>query len=116
MHWIRKSLANERCTRKIGLRTQWYVSHIQANNSKLSSYGECCIDDVTASHAEANDLIIHFGHCCLSTEFESTFKQIIYVLPLPSQSAISNFVYIQEEINELSKSNSVFIYADLSLI
>ena len=49
----------------------------------ISSYGECCIDDVTASHAKANDAIVHFGHCCLSTETETpgVQKKIIYVLP-----------------------------------
>ena len=44
-----------------------------------TSYGECCIDDVTASHAKANDMIVHFGHSCFSTK--SFGKPIVYVLP-----------------------------------
>ncbi|KAJ1917424.1 Diphthamide biosynthesis protein 2 [Tieghemiomyces parasiticus] len=30
-----------------------------------TSYGSCCIDEVAAEHAQA-DLIIHYGHSCLS--------------------------------------------------
>jgi diphthamide biosynthesis enzyme Dph1/Dph2-like protein len=54
-----------------------------------TSYGECCIDDVTASHASANDMIVHFGHTCFSTKgniiaahagSEKNVKQLLYVL------------------------------------
>lgn len=30
-----------------------------------TSYGSCCVDEVAASHVNA-DAIIHFGHACLS--------------------------------------------------
>lgn len=46
-----------------------------------SSYGECCVDDVNASHLNTNDMIIHFGRCCLSTASEQSGKQILYVMP-----------------------------------
>ena len=48
-----------------------------------TSYSECCIDDVNASHARANDAIVKFGQACLSTESKSKQredKEIIYVL------------------------------------
>jgi diphthamide biosynthesis enzyme Dph1/Dph2-like protein len=32
-----------------------------------TSYSECCVDDVNASHAKSNDAIIKFGNSCLST-------------------------------------------------
>ena len=32
-----------------------------------TSYSECCVDDVNASHAKNNDMIIKFGDSCLST-------------------------------------------------
>jgi hypothetical protein len=44
------------------------------------------VDDVNASHLTANDLIIHFGKCCLSTASKALTsdalqKEILYVLP-----------------------------------
>jgi len=38
------------------------------NTRGFRSYAECCIDDVTASHAQRNDLIVKFGHSCLTTK------------------------------------------------
>lgn len=50
-------------------------------NSIISSYGECCVDDVNASHSDKNDMIIHFGKCCLSTSSNyKPNKEILYVL------------------------------------
>lgn len=42
-----------------------------------TSYGSCCIDEVTAQHVGA-DGIIHFGHACLSP---TTRLPIYHVLP-----------------------------------
>ena len=56
----------------------------------VRSYSECCIDDVTASHAKRNDLIVKFGHSCfttqesslnsVSTQEEYYIKQLVYVI------------------------------------
>ena len=49
----------------------------------ISSYGECCVDDVNASHLSANDMIVHFGRFCLSTASnKNKDKEIVYVLPI----------------------------------
>ena len=32
-----------------------------------TSYSECCVDDVNASHADANDVIVKFGRSCFSS-------------------------------------------------
>mmetsp|Transcript_41838 Transcript_41838/g.40191 ORF Transcript_41838/g.40191 Transcript_41838/m.40191 type:complete len:149 (+) Transcript_41838:7-453(+) len=58
-----------------------------------TSYGECCIDEVNASHAATNDLIVHFGNTCFSTPSHLPTKDIIYVLPL---SPDHNFSLTQE--------------------
>ena len=56
-----------------------------------TSYGECCIDDVTASHAANNDCIVHFGHTCLSSDNRNNAtKQIFYVLPRAKQTILDN--------------------------
>ncbi len=30
-----------------------------------TSYGGCCVDEVAAKHVDA-DLVVHYGHACLS--------------------------------------------------
>mmetsp|Transcript_24176 Transcript_24176/g.29983 ORF Transcript_24176/g.29983 Transcript_24176/m.29983 type:complete len:85 (-) Transcript_24176:112-366(-) len=66
-----------------------------------TSYGECCIDDVTASHAKANDAIVHFGHSCFSTEAqESDTKQIVYVLPTAPSDETEWLEQVRSSIQE----------------
>ena len=83
----------------------------------FSAYGECCIDDVTASHASANDLIVHFGHSCLSTDqsmevvtaeskdrnAEKKQKNIVYMLPNANKIISENKNIIQETATKLVK-------------
>lgn len=60
----------------------------------FSSFGECCVDDVNASHSAANDMIIHFGKCCFSTSSHSVAKpekEILYILNDPSVSLPFNW-------------------------
>ncbi|KZT42525.1 diphthamide biosynthesis protein [Sistotremastrum suecicum HHB10207 ss-3] len=42
-----------------------------------TSYGSCCVDEVAAEHVNA-DMVIHYGHTCLSM---TTRLPVIYVLP-----------------------------------
>ena len=83
----------------------------------FSAYGECCIDDVTASHASANDLIVHFGHSCLSTDqsmevvtaesknrdSKKKQKNIVYMFPNANKLVSENKNVIQETASELVK-------------
>jgi len=84
------------------------------------SYGECCVDDVTASHAKANDAIVHFGHTCFSVESQS--KQIVYVLhSTPNELAHPWLQLCEQKIaDDLTTpgqgSVQVFLYSDLSLL
>mmetsp|Transcript_16545 Transcript_16545/g.33834 ORF Transcript_16545/g.33834 Transcript_16545/m.33834 type:complete len:348 (+) Transcript_16545:6584-7627(+) len=44
---------------------------IRSNGAKVfvlgdTQFGECCVDEVAAQHVNA-DLVVHFGHTCLST-------------------------------------------------
>lgn len=58
--------------------------------NEFRSYAECCVDDVTASHAKRNDAIVKFGHSCFtmkqshlsafSTGSETYQKLIVYVI------------------------------------
>ena len=64
-------------------------------------------------------MIIHFGHCCLSTEAQGGFsdeqKNILYVLPKPIGLDV---VETKEQIKELVETEkvNVMVYCDLSLI
>lgn len=74
-----------------------------------TSYSECCIDDVNASHAKSNDLIIKFGHSCFSTSSVSkqhTDKQFLYVLP-DNQIDMEN---LREQLNQIT--GNVVLYAN----
>ena len=74
---------------------------------------------MTASHAKANDMIVHFGHCCLSTETcigpDNVKKNILYVLQRPAGVDIAES---RERIKELMESENaqVMVYCDLQLI
>ena len=95
-----------------------------------SSYAECCVDDVNASHLNSNDLIIHFGRFCLSTSShtvmlqrkpeeekkEIKYKEILYVLPKSESKEINN-IWVKS-ITELrglkgDDSTSYYIFLDL---
>ena len=83
------------------------------------SYGECCIDDVTASHAKANDLIVHFGHSCFSTETSgSDTKQIVYVIPAVAPAAESSKREWLDSLTALKNETGaqILVYADLALV
>lgn len=42
-----------------------------------TSYGECCVDEVAAEHLDA-DLVVHYGHACLSP---TRSLPVLYVFP-----------------------------------
>ncbi|XP_075259876.1 2-(3-amino-3-carboxypropyl)histidine synthase subunit 2-like [Convolutriloba macropyga] len=50
-----------------------------------NNYSECCIDEITAAHVVACDLIVHYGHCCYSYPSRYT----TFVVP-PSSSTPVN--------------------------
>lgn len=93
-----------------------------------TSYSECCVDDVNASHANANDLIVKFGPTCLSTSSKSkqSDKEFIYVIGTMSKDAPDKLKWLREDLpgqlssfvsenapSESAEANDkVFIYAE----
>ncbi|KZW01803.1 diphthamide biosynthesis protein [Exidia glandulosa HHB12029] len=56
-----------------------------------TSYGSCCVDEVAAQHVDA-DVVVHFGHACLS---RTSRLRVIYVFgrrALDAQHAINTLV------------------------
>ncbi|GAM25381.1 hypothetical protein SAMD00019534_085560 [Acytostelium subglobosum LB1] len=71
-----------------------------------TSYGNCCVDEVTASHLKA-DFIIHYGHSCLSP---ATKLPVQYVFGR-KQFDVDTFVTCFR--NKFSSSDKVIIFYDL---
>jgi diphthamide biosynthesis protein 2 len=46
-----------------------------------TSYGNCCVDEVAAEHVDA-DLVIHFGHACLSLTARLPVIYVFHKLPI----------------------------------
>ncbi|UZJ52135.1 hypothetical protein CBS101457_001455 [Exobasidium rhododendri] len=46
-----------------------------------TSYGNCCVDEVAADHIDA-DLVIHFGHACLSLTARLPVIYVFHKLPI----------------------------------
>eukprot|EP00045_Choanoeca_perplexa_P014552 m.172050 g.172050 ORF g.172050 m.172050 type:complete len:536 (-) comp16714_c0_seq1:56-1663(-) len=70
------------------------VYHYLTDNTDASlfimgdtSYGSCCVDEVAAEHANA-DLIIHFGHSCLSRTTRLPTLFVFGQLPLDVEDCI----------------------------
>lgn len=71
-----------------------------------TSYGSCCVDEIAASHIDA-DAIIHYGHACLS---KSTRLPVLYVFP---NFKISTDKLLQEiEANFPDKTDLTIFYHD----
>ncbi|XP_052861417.1 2-(3-amino-3-carboxypropyl)histidine synthase subunit 2 [Anopheles cruzii] len=49
-----------------------------------TSYGSCCVDEIAASHANA-DGIIHFGHACLSKAVRIPTLYVFYQRPVSGE-------------------------------
>ncbi|CEH18268.1 Diphthamide biosynthesis protein [Ceraceosorus bombacis] len=56
-----------------------------------TSYGNCCVDEVTAQHVDA-DLVVHYGHACLSPTRRLPVIYVFPKLPIEVQLAASALV------------------------
>ncbi|PWN41393.1 diphthamide biosynthesis protein [Ceraceosorus guamensis] len=56
-----------------------------------TSYGNCCADEVTAQHVDA-DLVVHYGHACLSPTRRLPVIYVFPKLPIDAQLAASALV------------------------
>jgi diphthamide biosynthesis enzyme Dph1/Dph2-like protein len=75
------------------------------------------VDDVNASHLNANDLIVHFGRCCLSTQSKKEGgKEILYVLPKSgSDSHMINDALI-DGIKRIEGLQEVYVMPDVEWV
>lgn len=74
-----------------------------------TSYGACCIDEVNAQHIGA-DLIVHFGHSCLSKT--TALIPVLFVFcnyALDFENLKSSLVSVQ---NNLQKDRRIRVLYD----
>lgn len=69
-----------------------------------TSYGSCCVDEVAASHVNA-DGIIHFGHSCLST------VNRLLVLYIFEKKALDKEKFL-DSLSSLDRQKQVIVFYD----
>lgn len=71
-----------------------------------TSYGSCCVDEVAAQHIDA-DLIVHYGHACLS---QPSRLPVVYVFgkkPIDVDDCINQLgKYLATQLQQDTTSNS----------
>lgn len=75
-----------------------------------TSYGNCCVDEVAADHVDA-DLVIHFGHACLSLTSRLPVIYVFHKLPIDIEDAVRCFAaHVEESKIDTSSRNIVLMY------
>ncbi|SCV69855.1 BQ2448_1249 [Microbotryum intermedium] len=74
-----------------------------------TTYGSCCVDEVAAQHVDA-DLIVHYGHTCLSPTLR---LPVIYVLtkrPVDPSHAATSLASTSKDSLDSDRKAVVFMY------
>ncbi|KAF9530121.1 diphthamide biosynthesis protein [Crepidotus variabilis] len=77
-----------------------------------TSYGSCCVDEVAASHVDA-DAMVHYGHACMS---QTSRLPVIYVFqkkPLEVGDCVDNLRKVFEEQNMGSSCTHAILRYDV---
>ncbi|KAI5121354.1 hypothetical protein M0805_000662 [Coniferiporia weirii] len=79
-----------------------------------TSYGSCCVDEVAASHVEA-DLLVHYGHACMS---QTSRLPVIYVFgrkELDVESCADKIsAYVLSRATELADVSAIELRHDVA--
>lgn len=67
-----------------------------------TSYGNCCVDEVAASHVGA-DFVVHFGHACLSPTASLPVLYLFSRLPIDIRHAASELIQVVAQEEEKGK-------------
>lgn len=74
-----------------------------------TSYGNCCVDEVAAEHIDA-DLVIHFGHACLSLTSRLPAIYVFHRLPINASQCVEQMASKLEEQDERKQNTLVMMY------
>lgn len=89
------------------LKLRKLLAHDQVFILGDTSYGSCCVDEVTAQHVNA-DAIIHFGHACLSVTDRLKVLYIFEKYPLDVERFVCEFT------NNFQKHENVILLYDVA--
>ncbi|KAG8759396.1 Diphthamide biosynthesis protein 2 [Ceratobasidium sp. 423] len=79
-----------------------------------TTYGSCCVDEVAAAHIDA-DVVVHYGHACLSP---TSRLPVIYVFgkrPIDIQDCVDQLSpVIRSQLTDATLTKSVILKSDVS--
>lgn len=75
-----------------------------------TSYGNCCVDEVAADHIDA-DLVIHFGHACLSLTSRLPVIYVFHKLPIDIEAGSQSLAAaVEMSESTLQRKKLVLMY------
>ncbi|PWN34403.1 diphthamide biosynthesis protein [Meira miltonrushii] len=74
-----------------------------------TSYGNCCVDEVAAEHIDA-DLVVHFGHACLSLTSRLPAIYVFHRLPIDANQCVEQIATRLEEQDGWKQKKLVMMY------
>ena len=74
-----------------------------------TSYGNCCVDEVAAEHVDA-DLVVHFGHACLSLTARLPAIYVFHRLPINSKDCVEQIAIKLQEQDEWKQKRLIMMY------
>lgn len=74
-----------------------------------TSYGNCCVDEVAAERIDA-DLVVHFGHACLSLTSRLPAIYVFHRLPINTTYCVEQMITRLKEQTEWKQKRLVMMY------
>ncbi|QRW21652.1 diphthamide biosynthesis protein [Rhizoctonia solani] len=79
-----------------------------------TTYGSCCVDEVAAAHIDA-DVVVHYGHACLSPTSRLTVIYVFGKRPIDIQDCINQIsLAIQTQMAHTDSTKSLILKPDVS--
>ncbi|KAJ1304766.1 hypothetical protein OPQ81_005903 [Rhizoctonia solani] len=79
-----------------------------------TTYGSCCVDEVAAAHIDA-DVVVHYGHTCLSPTSRLPVIYIFGKRPIDIQDCVGQMsTIIRSQLADVGLTKSLILKADVS--
>lgn len=76
-----------------------------------TSYGSCCVDEVAASHVNA-DAMVHYGHACMSKTYRLPVIYVFGKKPIDVSDCVTRLLEVHQKSD--NPQNEVFLRADVA--
>ncbi|SCZ89665.1 BZ3500_MvSof-1268-A1-R1_Chr9g10537 [Microbotryum saponariae] len=84
-------------------------AHIELYVLADTTYGSCCVDEVAAQHVDA-DLIVHYGHTCLSPTLRLPVNYVLTKRPVDPSHAANSLASTSKESLDQDRRAIVLMY------